>query len=523
MTTSTEDAKTATPLLRSQQQDLASAMARLTTTLQSAGDGVIVTDLEGRIEFLNLAAERLMGIESVSAEGRPLQEILRLEERFGDTVKNNLVDLAIIGDAPIALGKDLVLSTHTGLTRQVEGEISVRIGGGVPTGTVITIRDVTARQWDELQRREEQKFSAVGRLAGAVAHELNNLLTVILGHSEVLHELYRDLPPVQASTAAIQQAATGIGVVARQLLALGHREVLQPKTLNLNTLVEGASLRLRELIPAEVELAISLEPDLGNILVDPSQMELALFNLVCHCLDRMPAGGRIELRTANVTVDANARARHLRRYVQLSIEDSGSGFNGHATEEVFEPSWSKEPSRPYGLGLFTARNVVSAANGHLSIESESEVGAKFVLLFPQVEEEIVLPEDRTVAARQKGQATLLLVEDDNAIRILLRNSFEKRGYRVLEARDGEEALFQAELHQEGIDLLISDVGMPNMDGPTLARQLVIGRPDIRVLLISGGPVEPGGVQDLIRRGAHFVQKPFSQQELLAQVEALLKD
>jgi two-component system cell cycle sensor histidine kinase/response regulator CckA len=520
---STENEKTSDPGVRPEEQALASVTTRLATTLQSAGDGVVVTDLEGRVEFLNPAAERLTGIQSASAEGRPLLEILRLEQRFRGAVRDNLVELAIISGGAITLGKDLLLLTQTGQTREIEGEISVRTVDGFSTGTVITLRDVTVRNWDERQRREEQKFSAVGRLAGAVAHELNNFLTIIVGHSEMLDERCPNLAPVRASTAAIQQAAAGIATVTRQLVTLSRREILQPKALNLNAFVEKATTRLWELLPAGIKLVMSFEPQIGTILVDPAQLEQALFNLVRYCRGRAPTESEIELGTANVIVDGNSRGCHLRRYVQLTIRDSGPGFNGHATEELFEPSVSTDPSRHYDIEMLTVRNVVSAASGHLSIESESEVGAKFVLLFPQIDEEIELTEDRSATTNQKNKSTLLLVEDDDAIRILLRNSFEKHGYRVLEARDGKEALFQSELYEEGIDLLISDVVMPHMDGPALARNLIEVRPDIEVLLMSGCPVESADVQNLVEQGVHFVQKPFSQRELLARIEAVLKN
>jgi two-component system, cell cycle sensor histidine kinase and response regulator CckA len=501
---------------------LGSAASRLKTTIQSAGDGVIVTDVEGRVEFLNLAAEHLTGLQSAAVEGRPLQEVLRLEERYGGALKGNLVELAILSDATVALGKELLLISHDGQPTHVEGEISVRTSGGLATGTVITFRDVTARNWDELQRREEEKMRAVGQLSGAVAHELNNLLTVIIGHSEALEDLYSDLSPVRASTAAIQQAASGIALVTRQLLTLSGTQVLQPTAVNLNTLLERSTPKLKSLLPAEIELAMMLDPDPCPVLVDPGQMEQALFDIARYSCDRMPTGGRLEILTTKVTTQENCRARHLRRYVQLAIADSGPSLKGMSPEELLQPSWNADPRRPSGFGLFTVRNIVATAKGHLSVESESGQGAKFMLLLPEIEE-VPITETRPLATQKMCQPTILLVEDDHAIRILLRNSFEQRGYRVIEARDGAEALLQAELHEENIDLLITDVVMPIMDGPALTRSLVLTRPDIKVLLISGCPNELADVQELVQRGAHFLQKPFSQKELIARVKAILDE
>jgi two-component system cell cycle sensor histidine kinase/response regulator CckA len=252
------------------------------------------------------------------------------------------------------------------------------------------------------------------------------------------------------------------------------------------------------------------------ILVDPSQIEQAMAELVRYCAGRMPEGGRIEIATTNITVDERHRARHLKRYVRLTIQDSGPGLNSEATEELFQPLWNKELGRPSGLGLFTVRNMISATRGHLSVESEPDSGAKFVLLFPHIQAEMATPWKFEQAAKLDGQPTVLLVEDDDAIRILLNNCLEKRGYRVIEARDGEEALLQAEFCEERIHLLITDAAMPNMDGPTLARKLAISRPETKVLLISGSPQE-----DLQLNSAHFLSKPFSQRDLLACVERIL--
>lgn len=511
-------------LARSREQALDTTTARLATTLQSAADCVLVTDVHGRVEFLNGAAERLTGIGSVAAEGRPLHDVLRLEERYGDAVTGNLVELAVLSEKTVALGKDLLLRADTGETTQVEGEIAVRTsGGGAATGAVVTFRDVTARNRDELQKREEHKMRAVAHLAGTVAHQLNNLLTVVMGNSEELDDMYPELAPLRKRTAAIQLASGDIAALTRQLLTLSRREVLQPTAVDLNTLINRSRAHLEGLLPADIDLTISLEPQLGTVLVDQAQMEQALFDCVRGARDRTPSGGTLELTTANVIMDENRRGCHLRRYVQLTIRDSGPALEGIAKEQLCEPSWNRDPGLAYSLGLFTIRNVASAASGHFSIESESGVGARFVLLLPQVDQDISVSSGGTAATDTQSPRTVLLVEDDNAIRILLRNSLERQGYHVLEARDGAEALLQAELHDETINLLITDVVMPVMNGPTLARHLGIARPETKLLLISGCPDELVEVQHLVQRGAHFMQKPFSQRDLLARVEAILSD
>ena len=485
------------------------------SALQSAGDGVIVTDTQGRIEFLNAAAECLTGVESAAAQGCPLHEVLHLEEKYGGSVIDNLVELAMISESTVDIGRDLVLVPRRGPTKQVEGEISVRTNSGSATGTVVTFRDVSARNWEELQRREEQKTHAVGQLAGFISHELNNSLAVVLGHAELIAR--ESAPePCRVHAAAIQKGANGIAALSRQLLALSRKEVLHPIALNLNHLLERSRLKLKSLVPAEIDLTISLASGLGAIFIDPVQMEQALVELVRHSSDRMPGGGNIAIATANVTIDDKHRARYLRRYVQLTIRDAGPALNGVAAEELFQPSWNKELGRPSGLGLFTVRNLVSATHGHLSVESESATGVRFVLLFPQAEPETRALSTVQQASRMEGQATVLLVEADDAIRILLNNSLEQRGYRVIEARDGAEALLQAELSEEPIHLLITAVAMPQMDGLNLARRLLAAIPDTKLLLISGDR------EEVIPDGAFHIRRPFSQRELLARVDAILK-
>jgi CheY-like chemotaxis protein len=214
------------------------------------------------------------------------------------------------------------------------------------------------------------------------------------------------------------------------------------------------------------------------------------------------------------------RGRHLRRFSELVVTDSGPSLRGLPVEVLFEPTWVTAPGRPTGLGLFALRTLVAAARGHFAIESPAETGARFVVRLPELEEEILGPE---LTAEESGKPTILLVEDDDGVRVLLHNALAKRGYRVIEARNGEEALMQSEICEANIDLLITDVVMPKMNGPTLARELIQTRPNTKMLLISGAPDDVGDVQELVKLGAHFMLKPFSQRELANRVDAVLND
>lgn len=482
---------------------------------------MIVTDLRGRVEFLNAAAERLTGFQGSTSEQRRLQDVLQIRESHGHPAGDDLVNLAIMKDGPLALGKDLAIVTASGETRQIEGEISVRLSAGVPTGTVVTLRDITARNWEERRTHEEQKLSAVSRLAGAVVHELKNLLAVVQEHSESLQNTYPHLVPLQDSTAGIRQAMTAVTTMTRQLQTLSGAEALRPKVVELNSLVERLPAVLKSILPVRVEVRLALEPAIGRIFADPAQIEQAITHLAQYCGGRIQKVGTLTISTARVVMEPGLWPRHLRRYVRLTMEDSGCSLRAQAVDEFLEPAWDANPSRPNGLGLFTVFNAIAAANGHFSIESESPSGAKFVMLFPEMEAGVFSPDAEARPATLPMAGTILFVENNDAIRLLVRNAFEKRGYRVIEARDGNEAILQSRLHTEAIDLLISDIAMPAMDGPTLARKLGALHPEMRVILISSRPIDPSAVSELAGTNTRFVRKPFTQRDLLTQAEGLL--
>lgn len=500
-----------------------SRKTRLTSDLASVGEGVIVTDVNGRVEFINAAAERLIGIKSTEAQGRTLLQVLQLEEKYGDAVTGDLAELAFISESTVSLGKDLLLIPHNGHIIDVEGEICARKRGTFIVGAVVTFRDVSARKWEELQRREGEKMRAVSELAKAVAHSLNNCLTAVVGHTELLQNKYPESRSLRVHTDAIQQATQTMTLVARQLLALSRSEILTSAPTDMNEVLGDLAPRLRRALSTNVKLNVGLAPDLGRIFIDPGRMEQALLDLVRYAESRTHSGGTIDLSATKVVRGGDCRARHHKSFVRIAIHDTGPSLAATAAEELFEPRWCTNSTGSFNLGLYGVRNVVSASQGHLSVESEVRRGATFVLLFPCMDEEVPGAIAAEESPKSVTYATVLLVEDDDAIRILLRNSLEESGYQVIEARDGEEALLQAEMHEdEQIDLLISDVVMPNIDGPALARKLLATHSSTKILLISGCPKETAEVQHLVLCGAHYLVKPFSQRELLAEVERVLR-
>lgn len=494
------------------------ASLALDSAVRSAADGFIVIDSGGHVEFLNQAAERLTGITAAAAVGLPLAHVLPLEESDGRAVHGDLVELAVVSDAPISLGTDLAMVGRDGHRYHVEGEIALCRDGEGATHAVLTVRDVTLRYAEEQRRHEEARMRTVAQLAGTVAHELNNLVTIILGHAEAVADRSADRPDVQESTTSIERAGRDIAKVTRQLLTLSHRQVLRPTAVELDSLVLTALPKFKELIPEGVDLTVSTQAGGSSVLLDHAQMEQALLDLVTHSRDRVGPAGRIVITTRRLLLDEGRRGRYLRRFAELTIADTGPSLRGIPVETLFEPSWTQAPGRPAGLSLFALRTLLGSARGHLTVENESETGAQFIIRLPEMEEEI-MPAQTTKS--EDAKPTILLVEDDDHVRVLLHNSLKKRGHQVIEARDGEEALMQADFHEGTIDLLISDVVMPRTNGVTLARELVRRRPETKLLLISGCPDDVADIQDLVKIGAHYVQKPFSQRDLVARAEAIL--
>lgn len=387
--------------------------------------------------------------------------------------------------------------------------------------------DVTARKSLELQLIQAQKMEAVGRLAGGVAHDFNNLLTAINGYSQLALQridardpLYRDIEEVHK---AGQRAAT----LTRQLLAFSRKQVLQPRVISLNAVVMDVERLLKRLIGEDVELATVLAPDLGSVRADPGQVEQVLVNLAVNARDAMPNGGRLLLETSNVELDAaDPRApADLKpgRYVLVVVTDTGTGIPDPVKEHLFEPFFTtKEPGKGTGLGLATVHGIVRQSGGHIAVESEAGRGAKFRIYLPRVD---VPPEPapRPGGGKEawRGQETVLLVEDEPAVRALTKAVLTQAGYTVLEARRGEEALLIRQNHPGTIHLVLSDLVMPGLNGLELVRRLREETPGLRVLFMSGytdAAIMNAGV---LRPDVPFLSKPFTTEALLRGVRDAL--
>ncbi|MBI2678389.1 MAG: PAS domain S-box protein [Candidatus Koribacter versatilis] len=398
-------------------------------------------------------------------------------------------------------------------------------GNDVTEGTVV---DVTERHNLEEQLRQSQKMEAVGRLAGGVAHDFNNLLTVIKGYSELLLDGYGEADPRRAEVEEIRKAADRAGALTRQLLAFSRQQVLAPKTLNLNQVVQSMDALLRRLLGESIELSALLGEGVGQVRADPGQLEQVVMNLAINARDAMPRGGKLTLGTANAEIDELYAREHPTitpgRYVLLAVSDSGVGMDADTQAHIFEPFFTtKEQGKGTGLGLSTVYGIVKQSGGDIWVYSEIGVGTTFKVYLPRVDApaEAVPGRAVPVAHREGGTETVLVVEDEAGVRALVRKFLERSGYRVLEAASGDQALAMAEKERGKIHLLLTDVVLPRMSGSELSKRLVQARPEMRVLYMSGYTDDAIVHHGVLSAGAAFVQKPFTADSLARKIREIL--
>jgi signal transduction histidine kinase/CheY-like chemotaxis protein len=370
----------------------------------------------------------------------------------------------------------------------------------------------------EQQLRQSQKMEAVGRLAGGVAHDFNNLLTVIKGHSDLLEMKLGTLSPAQASIAQVRKAADRATSLTRQLLAFSRMQVLQPRVLDLNALIADLNKMLPMLIGEEIEYTFRPGDSLARVKADPSQIEQVLVNLAVNARDAMPKGGKLTINTRNILLDAEYARSHppvvAGRYVLLTVADTGGGMDDQIKAKIFEPFFTtKELGKGTGLGLSTVYGVVKQSGGYIWVDSAPNQGTRFEIFLPQSTEVAQLPSAQEPAAKYSpGMGTVLLAEDEEAVRELAGEFLRSNGYRVIEGKDGLDALEKAEQESEAIDVLVTDVVMPRMRGTELAQRLKRVYPGIKIVYMSGY-LEHNGEDGFIADAAQL-QKPFSRDTLL---------
>jgi signal transduction histidine kinase len=400
-----------------------------------------------------------------------------------------------------------------------------------PNGAVLyyegTVVDVTERRQLEDQLRQAQKMEAVGQLAGGVAHDFNNLLMVIQGNAEVMLDRLHPTEALCKNAHQIKKAAEQAAALTRQLLAFSRRQALQPKVLDLNSITLEIGKMLPRLIGEHIELKILPNASQGWVKADQSQLEQVLLNLAVNARDAMPTGGKLTIETASAELDESYVRQHVSvrpgPYVILAVSDTGIGMDAETQAHCFEPFFTtKEQGRGTGLGLATVYGVVKQSGGWIWVYSEPGRGTTFKIYLPMVREDTEAPRHaKAQGEAPRGTETILVVEDQDGIRELARDFLESCGYTVLVSKDGAEALGIAERHKDPIDLLVTDVVMPKVNGRELAQRLTAMRPSVRVLYMSGYTERAASHHDLLEQDTICLEKPFSLRTLAVKVREAL--
>ena len=376
---------------------------------------------------------------------------------------------------------------------------------------------------------QSERLAVVGQLAGGVAHDFNNILTAIMGIGELLLNSLSEDDPIRHDVEGICRVGRRAADLVKQLLAFSRRQILTPKVLNLNEVIRDVGKMLRRLIGEDIELSINTFPNLGNVMADPVQMEQIILNVSVNARDAMPKGGKLSIETANVTLDkVDCKNTPISippgEYVMMAFSDTGTGMSKEVKTKIFEPFFTtKEMGRGTGLGLSTVYGIVKQSNGDILVDSEKGKGATITVYLPRVEESEKTPDKptKTLSSLPKGKETILLVEDEDDVRTFTARALEEQGYKVLQAREGQVALDIVEQYDGNIDLLVTDIVMPRMDGKTLAERLRAQRSTMKVLLISGYTEKMMDHQGVIDYRIPFLQKPFTMEALMQAVEKAL--
>jgi len=498
--------------------------SRLAMAVEQAGEAVLITDADGAIVYVNPAFE--------SVTGYSREEVMGRNPRF---LKSGVQDAAFyralwttVGGGHTWRGR-LVNKKKDGTLYSEDSSISpMRDSAGAISSYVAVKRDITATLALEAQFLQAQKMEAIGSLAGGVAHDFNNLLSIILSYSTMLAEDMTAGDPRRADLLEIEAAGKRAVELTRQLLAFSRKQVLQPRVLDLNDVVTGVERMLGRLIGADIHLTVLADPDLRKVRVDPSQIEQVIMNLAVNARDAMPQGGKLTIETANVELDETYAATHAGikpgPHVMLAVTDSGTGMDKAILARIFEPFFTtKGVGKGTGLGLATVFGIVRQSEGSIWVYSEPGKGTTFKVYLPRArsfDSDAPMPV-AAEGAPAGGTETILLVEDEDGVRVLARTILRRLGYHVLDARSGGDALLICEQHTATIDLLLTDVVMPRMSGRQLSERLRPLCPDMKVLFMSGYTDDAIVHHGVLDSGVAFLQKPFTPATLGRRVREVL--
>ncbi|HEX4929090.1 MAG TPA: PAS domain S-box protein, partial [Gaiellaceae bacterium] len=494
---------------------------RFRTMFESAPTAMMLAGIDGSVMAVNRSLEALLGYTEEEFRELPPGDHVHPDDREDGAA---LYAELIRGERD-SYRREALFLTKDG--RTVVAHLSaalVRDADGRPNYVIAMADDVTEQKQLEEQLRQSQKLEAIGRLAGGVAHDFNNMLTAIGGYTAFALEHADDGSPLRADLHEIRKATDRAALLTRQLLAFSRKQVLEPELLNLNGIVVELETMLRPLIGEDIVLTTKLEPALGPIEADPGQLHQVVMNLVFNARDAMPTGGALAIETANVDVEDDAEIAPG-RYVTLTVRDAGEGIDEVTLSQIFEPFFTtKATDKGTGLGLATVYGIVKQSGGYVAVESEVGVGSEFTIYLRRVDDgrqtmQEAAPPPEPAASADAGVTTVLVVEDEDVVRGLVRQVLEGAEFEVLVARNAEEAFALAAEHD--VDVLLSDLMMPNLGGEEIAARLRASQPELKVVFMSGyaeSGLFSGGA---LPAGTAFLEKPFTFSELIEKVQGVL--
>jgi two-component system cell cycle sensor histidine kinase/response regulator CckA len=507
------------------EEEIHKSEQRLRIHVEHTPLAAIEWDLQFRVVAWNAAAERIFGFSREEAMGQHAHFIVApaFLQRV-DRVWQDLLDQKHATRS--SANNDNI--TKDGRTISCEWYNTPLVDeSGRVFGVASLVHDVTERVALEEKLRHAQKMEAIGRLAGGVAHDFNNLLTVIMGYNQILTDGVPAAGRLMNATVQIRTASERAEEITRQLLAFSRKQVLQPRVIDLNDVMMNIDTMLRRLIGEDIEVLTVPGRDLGAVKADPGQLEQVIMNLAVNARDAMPSGGRLTLETGNMELDESYAREHPPlqpgRYVMLAVSDTGIGMDADTQAHIFEPFFTtKEVGKGTGLGLSTVYGIVNQSGGYIWVDSEPDRGATFKIYFPRIDQPVEgIRAEKRLEGMQRGTETILLVEDNEQVRQLTYSVLADCGYKVLPAAGPEEGLALCHANHPDIELLVTDVILPGMNGPQLAEQVTRISPRTRVLYISGYTSDAIAHYGVLDPGLWFLAKPFSVSELVAKIREVL--
>lgn len=499
---------------------------RFRMLLETSPTAIVISDGTGKIEDVNAESLRMFGYSREELIGQDIEILVPKRLRDAHIGHRSLYS-SDPRQRPVSTGMELFAVRKDGTEFPVEiglGPLATKDGVLVSANII----DISARKRMESHLRLSQRMESVGRLAGGVAHDFNNLLTVILGNADVVIDLLPPDSPVIPKLEVIRKAGASAADLTRQLLAFGRQQMLQPRILELPEIMKKTEALLRRLIGENIELQISIDPQVGCIKEDPGQIEQVLLNLAVNARDAMPKGGRLTIEACNVELEESYQKQRPTvtpgSYVMLAVSDTGCGIDRETQLRIFEPFFTtKEVGKGTGLGLATVYGIVKQGGGYIWVYSEVAQGTVFKIYLPRVSQAAQPAKPEQADAESGGRETILLAEDSEPLRSMARDYLESIGYSVLEAASGQDALQRATEFSGTIDLLLTDVVMPGMSGPELAHQIASLRPEVKVIFTSGYTDDAITRQGILDATVAFIQKPYRPKALSRKIREVLSE